>query len=68
MFHNQMPDDEPYQPPPTDQERRRGLMRQMVIRQLLDSLRPQDARMALFSFAERKYWGLKSHQKRPSPA
>lgn len=35
------------------------------IRTLLDSLSPQDASMALFTFAERKRWNIRGHRKPP---
>lgn len=39
-----------------------------VIAQLLDSLTPDDARLELFTFEERRQWDLKHLRKRARPA
>ena len=36
-----------------------------AVERLLWDLRPEDAKLDLFSYAERKTWGIKGYRKRP---
>ena len=44
-------------------EEARDRQRRVVVDRLIDSLVPGHARMELFTFEERRFWGLKRHRK-----